>query len=294
MLPSSNLHFCGHVRGAVWRWATIALVVALSASATAQPAGDDPYAPDFVETSRVTWGDVAVVFEENRNAESVAFFPFLASQHRIIDARGVEIAVVDGVDPSNVVLADLDGNGQLELVMTGNSGGATGCCDLLEVWTLADGAPTQAFLLWGGRGVGDGFGLLDERPDGRIPVYARQDISVGDLPLCCLPSVPRAFTWNGRFFEDATRTERMDALLEERERYRDEIRSRSTGAADDVTLDAAAIGAYAVAAIIGADEATAELETLRASLSVTAFDRLTAIVPQIHRALEAWIFELNN
>jgi hypothetical protein len=250
----------------------------------------------YVETHRSPWGPYVVTHELNANRDAVASYPFMKERYRILDARGTEFGEVSGQRLVDVSYADVDGDAVIDLVFTGNSGGLTGCCEFIEVWTIAGGEPRRALLLWGGRGMGDTFSLLDAAAGEAIPVRALQYLYVGDLPFCCLPSVPRAFAWDGEGFTDVTRATIPAVVGESLGESRATVRHlvRSQGAWDDSRLLAPAISAYAAAFVLGRDDADIELKSLRDLLPDSAFEQLDQLVGEIELAITEWIDRLDD
>ncbi len=275
-------------------WALVPSVAALTLAAVSH-ARVETDSGTWAETNRVRWGAFEVVREDREPTPSEGFAEREA-RHRVVDASGHEHAVITNHASVTASFTDVDGDAVVDLVLSGYSGGVGGCCSFIEVWSIASGAPERAFFLWGGRDPQPAFVPLPRGTGQPVPIRATQWLYMGEIPYCCLPSVPRAFLWDGDSFRDVTRSA-IPALVSEAlgeslatVRYL----SRSPQAESSIELEAAAIRAYAAAVILGADVANRELRTLRELLPDAVFSRLAGLTMDIEDAVTNWIWRLGD
>lgn len=204
------------------------------------------------------WGRYVIVSQRAVSNVDLIPWPYM-SRLKLIDSSSREVIIHEG-DSSSYRFIDIDGDGETELLVDGNSGG-NACCVSLYVYGLGtDGV----IALLDSYSAGT-LNLADLNGDGQYSLVTFSKILWGHFPSCCAPTVTKVLKWTPKGFVNGT-AERGTSLLEaELKEYRALLAgSHSLNPMSDESKKAIG-GLYGSAWMLG--RAATELERIRATVS---------------------------
>mgnify|MGYP000173130965 FL=1 len=232
------------------------LLLALAPSAVAQTFGY-PAELDirWEEASSRQWVEFSIV-SERAIGEDVDYLPWYATRRTTVYDPSGNVRMT--IDTGNVALIDFTGDGQEEMVVSGNSGGVSGCCDFLDVYVAQGSQLTSIGSLNGdGRNVRLQVTQLDDEP-GR-EVVDGLTLGVSGIPYCCHPVLKQVWDWNGTSLVNATSQLGAEMIQQDRQRFRTDLENMGVLTVDDLDVLSATIGYVGASLYLGLDEYRAAL-----------------------------------
>lgn len=233
----------------------------------------------YREASREPWGDWWVVVQVAVDDDDGWVGHLAHSRIKVVDTMGSSLLVFEEMAPSHS-LFDFTGDGRLDLVIEGHSGGS-GCCSHLSVYQIGDVEPEEVLTLDTGS-----IDLVDLDGDALPEVITISMLfRYVDFSGAGAPFVPQVFEWTQAGLVDVTRTLGRHLLQAQLAEYRERIIGAQTNEEMSEWSRAAVVGWYGNAWLLSPELAEAEMFVIRSNvgpeLSAWLDDRTARIVADL-------------